>query len=88
MRQLLSFLVFFLVVNLAGCASNYRDELQKELDLYNNDILSQLEMGAISLSFAELQIEEELVEKRTLLAKHSYQQQQKLNAFWDGFFST
>ena len=88
MRHLLPFLTFFLLVNLTGCGSNYRDELQKDLDLYNNDILSQLEMGAISLSFAELQIEEELVEKRTLLAEHIYQQQQILKAFWDGFFST
>jgi len=45
-------------------------------------------MGAISLSSAEEQIEEELVEKRTLLAEHIYQQQKNLNAFWDGFFST
>ena len=88
MRRLLPFLTFFLLVNLIGCGSNYRDELQKDLDLYNNDILSQLEMGAISLSLAELQIEEELVEKRTLLAEHIYQQQKNLNAFWDAFFST
>jgi hypothetical protein len=88
MRHLLPFLTFFLIVNLTGCASNYRDELQVELDLYNNDILDQLEMGAISLSFAELQIEEELEEKRTRLAEHNYQHQQKMNVFWDGFFST
>jgi len=88
MRHLLPFFAFFLVVNLIGCASSYRDELQNELDMYNNDILSQLEMGAISLHFAELQIEEELAKKRTLLAEHNYQQQQKLNVFWDGFIST
>ena len=88
MRHLLPFLTFFLVVNLTGCVSNYRDELQKDLDLYNNDILDQLEMGAISLSFAELQIEEEWEEKRALLAEHNSQQQQKLNVFWDGLFST
>ena len=88
MRHLLPFLTFFLVVNLTGCASNYRDELQKDLDLYNNDILDQLEMGAISLSIAELQIEEEWEEKRALLAEHNSQQQQKLNVFWDGLFST
>lgn len=88
MRRLLPFLTFFLLVNLTACGSNYRDELQKDLDLYNNDILSQLEMGAISLSSAEEQIEEEWEEKRTLLAEHINQQQQNLNAFWDGFFST
>ncbi|MGV7227187.1 MAG: hypothetical protein ACQ9IQ_00875 [Nitrospirales bacterium] len=89
MRHLLPFLTFFLVVNLIGCASNnYRDDLQKELDLYNNDILSQLEIGAITLSFAELHIEEEWEEKRTLLAEHLFQQQQHLNTFWDGLFST
>ncbi len=88
MRHLLPFFTFFLVVNLTGCASNYHDELQKDLDLYNNDILDQLEMGAISFSFAELQIEEEWEEKRGQLAEHLYQQQQKLNVFWDGFFST
>ncbi len=88
MRHLLPFFTFFLVVNLTGCASNYHDELQKDLDLYNNDILDQFEMGAISLSSAEEQIEEEWEEKRALLAEHNYQQQQKLNVFWDGFFST
>jgi len=88
MRHLLPFLIFSLVIHLTGCASNYRDELQNELDLYNSDVLSQLEMGAISLSLAEVQIEEELAEKRTLLAEHNHQQQQKLNSFWDGFFST
>jgi hypothetical protein len=88
MRYLLPFLTFFLVVNLTGCASNYHDELQKDLDLYNNDILDQFEMGAISLSSAEEQIEEEWEEKRAQLAEHLYQQQQKLNVFWDGFFST
>ncbi len=45
-------------------------------------------MGAISLSSAEEQIEEEWEEKRAQLAEHLYQQQQKLNVFWDGFFST
>jgi hypothetical protein len=88
MRHLLPFLAFFLVVNLIGCASNYHDELQKDLDLYNNEILDQLEMGAISLSSAEEQIEEEWEEKRALLAEHNSQQQQKLNVFWDGVFST
>jgi len=88
MRHLLPFLAFFLVVNLTGCASNYHDELQKDLDLYNNEILDQLEMGAISLSSAEEQIEEEWEEKRALLAEHNSQQQQKLNVFWDGVFST
>jgi hypothetical protein len=89
MRHLLPFLTFFLVVNLIGCASNnYRDDLQKELDLYNNDILSQLEVGTISHSIAERQIEEEWKEKRTLLAEHHYQLQQHLNTFWDGLFST
>lgn len=88
MRQLLPFLAFFLVIHLTGCASNYRDELQTELDLYNRDILSQLEMGAISYSIAELEIKEEWVEKHMLLAEHHYQQQQQLNVFWDGFFST
>ena len=88
MRHLLSFLTFFLVVNLIGCASNnYRDDLQKELDLYNNDILSQLEVGTISHSIAVRQIEEEWEEKRSLLSEHLYQQQH-LNTFWDGLFST
>jgi len=45
-------------------------------------------MGAITLSSAEEQIEEEWEEKRALLAEHNYQQQQKLNVFWDGVFST
>ncbi len=88
MRRLLPFLTFFLLVNLTACGSNYRDELQKDLDLYNNHILDQLEMGGISLSSAEEQIEEEWEEKRTLLTEHINQQQQNLNAFWDGFFST
>ena len=76
MRQLLPFLAFYLVIHLTGCASNYRDELQTELDLYNRDILSQLEMGAISYSIAELEIKEEWtrMEKHMLLAEHHYQQ--------------
>ncbi len=45
-------------------------------------------MGAISLSSAEEQIEEEWEEKRGQLAEHLYQQQQNLIVFWDGFFST
>jgi hypothetical protein len=88
MRYLLPFLTFFLVINLIGCVSNYRNDLQKELDLHNSDVLDQLEIGTISHSIAERQIEEEWEEKRTLLAEHHYQQQQQLNTFWDGLFST
>ena len=85
MRHLLPFLTFFLVVNLTGCASNYRDELQKDLDLYNNDILDQLEMGVISLSFAEDQIEEEWEEKRALLAEHNSPAATKIKCFLGWF---
>jgi len=88
MRILFPFLTFFIIVNLIGCASHYREELQEELDLYNSDVMSQLEMGALSFSAAEQQIEDEWEAKRKLLANHNIQQQQKMNAFWDGLFAT
>ena len=88
MRHLLPFLTFFIIVNLIGCASHYREELQKELDLSNSDVMSQMEMGALSFSAAEQQIEDEWETKRELLANYNLQQQKKMNVFWDGFFAT
>jgi len=88
MRYLFPFLIGFLVINLIGCVSTYRDELQQELDRHNRDVMGRLQMGAISFYAAEQQIEDEWEVKRQLLANHNFQLHNTLNAFWDGVFTT
>ncbi|UCE64030.1 MAG: hypothetical protein JSU59_02470 [Nitrospirota bacterium] len=81
-------LSFILIIPLVGCASQYHDELQEELDFHNTKILQQLEIGEITQMMAEEKIGEELMAKRKSLKEYHADVKKGLNVFWTGLFTT
>ena len=81
-------LSFILILPLVGCASQYHDELQEELDFHNTQILEQLEIGEITQMMAEEKIGQELMAKRKSFEEYQADVKKGLNVFWAGLFTT
>lgn len=81
-------LSIILLIPLVGCASQYHDELQEELDIHNTNILQQLEIGAITQMMAEEKIGEALMAKRKSLKEYQADVKKGLDVFWAGLFTT
>jgi hypothetical protein len=80
-------LSIILIIPLVGCASQYHDELQEELDIHNTKILEQLELGEITQMMAEEKIGEALIAKRKSLKEYQTDVKKGLNVFWNGLFT-
>jgi hypothetical protein len=82
------FIILFLLVNLLGCASQYREELQTELDVQNAEVLNRLDMGEITQSFAEQEIQDQLKDARESLSEYYATLKKGMDVFWNGFFTS
>ena len=81
-------LSIILIIPLVGCASQYHEELQEELNIHNTQILQQLEIGEITQMMAEEKIGAELMAKRKSLKDYHADVKKGLDVLWSGLFTT
>ena len=81
-------LSIILIIPLVGCASQYHEELQEELNIHNTQILQQLEIGEITQMMAEEKIGAELMAKRKSLKEYHADVKNGLDVLWSGLFTT